>query len=327
LFKLPYLLCDLAIALVLLRLFVDTPTGGLRATSLWLLNPISIFVFYVLGRNDSISILLIALGLLGFHRSHPLRGALGFGLVIWSRFWPVFLLPFLVVVSSGDWRKRLPILAVALAPALLYASAVAFEAVDFVDVPVISLAWSRFADHLTSFRFEMGWAQDIFVLPAGYALLLMLASVAKPHGDLLIRFSGHAFACLSLIYATSLFSPAYFTWCLLFLVILRARSNSTLLRNLHYLQILLFVPYTFYWKRTLFGYLFAPLDPEFFGSLPAPTDWLAAHGSPLVLWNLVRTGFSVTCLCMAGWVLFGGGVRVAHCGESAESEEPLAPAR
>jgi hypothetical protein len=151
----------------------------------------------------------------------------------------------------------------------------------------------------------------------------MFAWVAKPRGDLVMRFSTYAFAALSLLYATSFFHPQYFTWSLLFLVILRAASASVVLRNLHYVQILLFVPYTFYWKRTLFGYLLAPLDPEFFRDLAAPADWLTAFGSPLVLVNLARTLMSVICVFMAGWVLFGRDEAVALKGDLTPSDGPV----
>ena len=327
LFKLPYLLCDLAIALVLLRLFIDTPVKGLRAASMWLLNPITVFAFYLVGRPDPIGILLLSLALLSFRRSRPLRGAFGFGLAVWSMYWPVFLLPFLMLFSPQGRGRRLQFLAVALAPALLDNLAVLLEGGDPIEVPAISLVRTTFTTYLMGLHLDLGLKQTIFVFPTIYALLLMFVLVAKPRGDLLIRFSEYAFACLSLFYATSFFHPQHFTWCLLFLVILRARSNSTRLRYLHYLQILLLVPYTFFWKKTLFGFLLAPLDPDFFSSISAPMDWLAAYGSPLVLMNLARTAFSVVCVFTAGWVLFGGDQRVALNGSSATSEETMAPER
>lgn len=326
LFKLPYLFCDLAIALVLLRLFGDAPARGLRAASMWLLNPITIFVFYVFGRHDSVAILLVAFALLGIHRSRPLAGAFSLGLAIWSRYWPVFVLPFLVLFVSGGWRKRLQVGVLALVPALLYNLGPSFEERGVMKLPAPAMARSDFASYLMDFNFDMGWTQTLFAFPAVYTLLLMFASVAKPRGDLLIRFSTYAFACLSLLYATAFFHPQYFTWCLLFLVILRASSNSVVLRNLHYMQILLMVPYTFYWKRTLFGFLLAPLDPEFFRELLAPADWIASYGSPLIFVNLGRTLLSTICVFMAGWVLFGGHERVAPNAACAPSDGPLAAA-
>ena len=327
LFKLPYLFCDLAIALVLLRLFCDAPARGLRAVSMWLLNPITIFVFYVFGRHDSVAILLVAFALLGIHRSRPLAGAFALGLAIWSRYWPVFLLPFLVLFASGAWRKRLQLVVLALVPILLFNIGASFGGAGFVKLPAAKMARSTFASYLTDFNVEMGWAQTLFVFPVVYALLLMFASVAKPRGDMLVRLSAFGFVCLSLLYATAFFHPQYFTWCLLFLVILRASSNSVVLRNLHYMQILLMVPYTFYWKKTLFGFLLAPLDPDFFRALPAPADWLAAFGSPLIFVNLARTLLSTICVFMAGWVLFEGDERVAQNDASTSPAGSMAAAR
>jgi hypothetical protein len=312
LFKLPYLVCDFAIALVLLRIFGDAPDRALRAASMWLFSPVTIFVFYVFGRHDAIAILCVALGLLAIRRAKPLRGALAIGFAIWSRYWPIVVLPFLVAFAAADWRSRLKLVAVAVAPVVIFNSVASLQARETSPVPAVHMAGSQFAEYLLTLNFDLGWTQVLYAFPVAYALLLMFAVVAKPTEDPCTRFCRFAFCCLSLLYATSFFHPQYFTWCLLFLVILRADARTTVLRNLHYAQLLLLVPYTFYWRNSLFGYLFAPLDPAFFISVPAPVDWIEPHISPFVFVNFFRTLLSVVCVAMAGWVLLDGERRAAE---------------
>jgi hypothetical protein len=311
LFKVPYLLCDLGTAAILLRLFADAPAKGFRAVSMWLFNPVTIFVFYVFGRYDAVAIFFLALGVLALQRSAPLRSALALGIAIWSRYWPVFLLPFLVIAVGGGWRRQLRLCAVALAPSLLYNLASHFLAARSRP-PALSMAQSRFPDYLLGLNLGIGWSQVVFVLPTLYLLLVMLAGVAgmpRTGADRAVRFCEYAVCCLALFYATAFFHPQYFTWFILFLVILRAGETRPVLRNLHYFQILLFVPYTFYWKQATFGFLLAPLDPDFFIALPPPSDWIEPFMSPLLLVNLAHTAIGATCLFTVGWLLLGGRAR------------------
>jgi hypothetical protein len=316
--KLPFLFGDFAVALVLLRLFAGRPEKGIRAAAMWLLNPITIFTFYVFGRHDVIAILFIALGLLALQRSKNLRSALSIGIAIWSRYYPALLLPFLLAVHSGGWKKRLQIALVSMAPLVLYNALVLLD-FDGVpgphgtdELPSANMLTSRFASYLVRFNLDMGNLQVLFVFPLLYVMLCAFALAMPPRENPVLRFCSYATCCLCLLYATTFFHPQYFAWCILFVVILRADSNDRVLAGLHYCQLLLFFPYTFYWQRELFGYLLTPLDPEFFASIASPWVWIGSFGSPEILVNLARTALSAICLFMAGWILFDGRKRLAE---------------
>lgn len=318
LMKLPYLLGDFTVALVLLHLFASRPENGIRAASMWLLNPITIFTFYVFGRHDVIAILFIALGLLTLGRSKSLRSALAIGVAIWSRYYPLLLLPFLLAVHSGGWKKRLQIALVALAPLAVYnvllmlGHDVFSGPVGTDSIPSIRMASSNFGTYLVRFNLDMGNLQVLFVFPLLYVMLCTFAFAVPGRDDTVTRFSSFAACCLCLLYATTFFHPQYFSWIILFVVILRADSSDPVLTGLHYCQLLLFVPYTFFWRRELFGYLLTPLNPEFFASIASPWTWIDAVGSPEILVNLARTALSAICLFMAGWILFDGRKRPAE---------------
>jgi len=101
------------------------------------------------------------------------------------------------------------------------------------------------------------------------------------------------------------FHPQYFTWFVLFLVVVRATEDDRVLTNVYRLQMWLFVPYTFYFGSPLFGLLLAPLDRDFFLTLSSPWDWITAFGRPELVLGLARSALSAACLFMVGWLLFG----------------------
>ncbi len=67
-FKIPYLVCDLATAVVLYNFFSDKKQG-LRSSIMWLFNPVTIFAFYIFGRFESIPIFFIAAALLALKKT------------------------------------------------------------------------------------------------------------------------------------------------------------------------------------------------------------------------------------------------------------------
>lgn len=305
LFKMPYLLCDFAVSLVLLRLFVETPAKGLAAAKMWLLNPLTIFSFYVFGRHDAIAILFIALGLLWLDRGQSLRGAFSIGVAIWSRYYAAFLLPFLAALHPGSGWKKAGILAIGLLPIAAFNLLTAVGAPEFEMASVYMVKSARFSNYLLSFDFDIGSHQVLFVFPMLYGMLFLLALVRPQRDRLVVRFSEYAACCLLVLYAAAFFHPHYISWSILFLVILRAEEQGRVLGNFHYLQILLFVPYTFSWGEPLSVWLLAPLNPELFKSLDSPWTLIEAFGDPQVLMDLVRSLMSAVCMFMAGWILFG----------------------
>jgi len=316
LFKIPYLLCDLGIAAVLLRFFADEPARGVKAAAMWLLNPIAIFAFYVFGRHDAVTLLLVVIGLRCLQGSHFARGALALGAAIWARYYPIFYLPFLFATVTGRLERKAGLVALAAVPVIVYnvvtvwldpIDATASTSTALGQAPFLRASSSSFASYLVFLRLDMGWGQGLFVFPTLATALVLYALTVERGSDptsWLRRFVEYCAVFLLVLYATSFFHPQYFTWLLPFLVILRAQDGGPVLRNLHYLQIALFPAYTFFWGKPLAGYLFASLDPDFFAALPAPWDVVARYAEPDIAVNLVRSAMTATCLFMAGWILW-----------------------
>lgn len=111
LFRLPVLILDLATAIVLYYVGkrMASPIEGRLACLAWFANPYSLFSIELLGVPDVLAIFLVvvAFGLLISRR--PLSAAVILGVGIWSKLFPLFLLPpiFLYLVSQGSSRRVL----------------------------------------------------------------------------------------------------------------------------------------------------------------------------------------------------------------------------
>jgi hypothetical protein len=170
----------------------------------------------------------------------------------------------------------------------------------------------QFGKYLVRFHLDMGNYQAIFVFPFVYTLLLLWSAVAPRRERLVLHFCELATCCLALFYATAFFHPQYFSWIVLFLVILRAHTGDPVLRNVHYVLIALFVPYTLYWREALWGMLLSPLDAEYFAPLVSPWNWMKTWGSPEILVNVPRSVLSAVCFFLVAWILADGRRRLAR---------------
>src|SRR4030043_2122668 len=97
LFKIPYLIFDIACMFLILRLSFDgEPENKLRVFKYWIFNPIVIFVLYIFARHDIIGVLaiLVALLLAKKDRKYWAIIVLAFGIAL--RFFPILILPILV---------------------------------------------------------------------------------------------------------------------------------------------------------------------------------------------------------------------------------------
>lgn len=117
LLKLPYLIFDLFLGFILLKLF-DSQKKSLVAFVLWMFNPINLYATYMMGQFDIIptfftvlSIYLVVKGKLSWAAV-----ALGFGIAF--KLSPVFLVIPLVVFGKSIW-ERLRLFILCLTPYLL----------------------------------------------------------------------------------------------------------------------------------------------------------------------------------------------------------------
>ncbi len=122
-FKLPYLLFDIATAVVIWR-FVDKPEHKKIALLIWLFNPITLFATYIFGRFEVISLFFLAATALQLKQDHLFKATLLFSLSLLCReinllYTPFFLLA-LIDFKDHAVRNALVVLASGLIIAILY---------------------------------------------------------------------------------------------------------------------------------------------------------------------------------------------------------------
>lgn len=101
LLKIPYLLFDLATALMIFRMFGGSRIG-IRGAAMWLFNPVTLFAFYVFGRYEAIVIAFMVMAVWMLWERKYIWSACGFGMALWSREIMMLLLPFFLIAY---WRS------------------------------------------------------------------------------------------------------------------------------------------------------------------------------------------------------------------------------
>ncbi len=98
--KIPYLFFDFLTAFLILRL-----TNSPKAFRLWLFNPISLYVIYVLGNFDIVPVFFTCLSLYLVKKQRYSFSALSLGIAISLKAYPVLFLPFIIL--RPPYRLRL----------------------------------------------------------------------------------------------------------------------------------------------------------------------------------------------------------------------------
>lgn len=117
LLKLPYLIFDLLIGVVLLKMF-DSSKKSLIAFALWMFNPVSLYATYMMGQFDIIPTLFIVLSIYLVVKGKLNWAALVLGLGIAFKLSPIFLAIPLVVFGRNIW-ERVRLFILCLVPYLL----------------------------------------------------------------------------------------------------------------------------------------------------------------------------------------------------------------
>lgn len=95
-FKLPYLLFDIATAVIIWR-FIDNPSHKRIALLLWLFNPLTLFATYIFGRFEVISLFFLALTAYQLKFDRRLLAAVCLGLALHCREINIIFLPYFLI--------------------------------------------------------------------------------------------------------------------------------------------------------------------------------------------------------------------------------------
>jgi len=291
LFKLLYFVFDIGCAFLLLNIFQDYKKG-LSAFKFWMLNPIVIFVLYIFARYESVAIFFILFSLYLVKKRAVQLSLFFLGLAVITRFYPLMLLPFFVVILGKNWRDRFKLTFWGFLPWGITTS------LAKVLHQTGGMEEMRKLPH-TEFFLEMkfsfwGGKVNIFIFIIGYAFLFFYTLFKTDYSFKSLWKTN--LIVLLLFFATCHFHPQYFMWLIPFLALQVAEDKK--FTGLFIVQVLCFVVYTFSWGGWLGSYLFASLNPSYFMNLLRPVDFIRRYYSPFNFIGIFRSIFSGICLYM-----------------------------
>jgi len=301
--KLPGLIFDIALGFMLLRIFKD-PRKSLLAFKIWLLNPITLYVIYVMGEIEIIPVFFAVYGAYKIYVNKPRAGFLFLGLAAAMKPMALLLIPLAYLVSSKNKTiaQRITYLVMGILPLSLelgFVSLVSllhkgYQLVIYEGLtqryPSSIAVWLRtavdYSAHVLTFD---QFIDIIYFFPLIYALILVLTAFSPRITNTTVW---ELFTLMfSVMFAFNLFHPHWFLWYGAFAVIFVVKAADKRLLYLFYLIFLFFVVYTFYWG-TLQLALFMPLMPTAY-NLPSALGLLQGAGLPAVqLINVARSAFS-----------------------------------
>ena len=302
LLKMPYLLFDIAICILFLHLFRNEVKIGTRVFIFWVLNPIVIFSVYVFGRFEVIPIFFILLSLYYIKENNSVASGCLLGISIVSRYYALLLLPLLLIIFFKNWKDRIlytlwtsiPIIILNLITRLYSDSS-----------PSVNFVKSHFIDYVTGMNFiieENGQILYVFIL--AYVCILLYIFYKGCNTKPLIEYCSYSTIIFLLFYSTSYFHPHYFVWFIPFLGIFYGYYHDNSIMELHCLQIVCFMFYTFYWGQALASWMIASINPEVLKTMTAPINFIRYFYPGLFLLNVVRSIFSAISIFMVGMILW-----------------------
>lgn len=315
LFKVPYLLFDLMTAVLFLHMFKEKPRTGVLAFSTWLLNPITIFTFYIYARHEAIAIFFIVYALFFMEKDRPYASILCLGVALWSRYYPILYLPFFFILLNASRMKKLKMLGVSLLPILLGICAKEMAG-HSRQLHLAGLLKGSFGGYILMPSLQSSWIQEIYLFPLIYALLVLYAYNYENESGVFV-FIRYCLVTTLAFYSLSLFHPQFFSWFIPFLVLTYASTSENRLKGMHTIQTVLFLVYLCYWGAHTTTHLFAPLNPDYVTSMGSPTDVIDRFFPWLTFVNISRSFMSAVCIFMAGHVLF----RMRACKEAFQEGE------
>lgn len=275
--KLPYLLCDLAIAYILYKYFDDKKLGK-KAALIWLFNPFTIVLFYIFSNVDIFAVLLTLLALLFSKKNNYGMAGVLLGIAAGFKLYPILFVPFLML-KKDNWLDRLKI---AMGPAvLLFFIVLPFFGSAFISSALISGLSTRIFNPGLPIGFEETIIPGLF----GITALFFYAFFSKERS--LLKYWT---AVLVLIFAFSHFHIAWLAWLAPFAVIY-AVKYPRLGMSIFFASITAFLIPPLYQDRYMSVSLLRAYT-TLYDTLPTPYSVLQNIFDPVSLQSILHTAFA-----------------------------------
>jgi hypothetical protein len=295
LFKLPYLIFDLASAFLCLHIF-EKDGRGIKIFIFWMLNPVIIYSAYIFGRFDVLILFFILMIFYSIKRWNIRIGSLFLGLSILSRGFTLLLLPLYLLLEK-ELLGKLKILILALSPLILWKILSGIFFSGGMDSGISSLTGSglsfltpRFVNSVLATQVD-----SIALFVVGYILLILIlypqANDIQDKPMAMIYYLNDLFLIvMCLLFAFGSMSMHYFVWIVPFLVIKASES-----RELFYAHLFVIIGWLLFWvtymteeigSAILGAGLFASINPAFTEYTTIGTlivEWTALPHTSLVV--------------------------------------------
>jgi len=292
LFKVLYLIFDLACMFLVLRLsFDDDPEGRLNVFKFWMFNPVVIFVLYIFARHDIIGVFATIAALILAKKGRKYWAIIALAVAIALRFFPIMiLLPLIIYLARS--KKDYIVLSVIGISGLAIVEV--FSNVYYGKSLIFSLLNTQHFNYILSAKLDLIIHDRIFLFIAAYFLIIFsFIYASKKSFDLLLNYG----AIIYLAYvALCYFHPQYVLWAIPFLVIVFVRRRP--LVYYHWLQFGLLMIVLIYWGDLVTKFVFAPIDHRFFIYITGPIPVIERFYSSATFVNIFRSIFTAVSLWM-----------------------------
>jgi hypothetical protein len=292
LFKMLYLLFDIACMFLVMRLsFDDEPENKLKVFKLWIFNPVLIYVVYIFSRHDIIAVFITIVALLLAKKDRKYWAILALAFAIALRFFPVMILPLFIFYLART-KKDYIIFFVLGVSAMLSVELLSYF--GFGKSVLIPLLNTQHFDYILSSNLELIIHDRIFIFVVAYVIIILSYFHARKGGfDILLNYCAIVYlAFVSLCY----FHPQYFLWAIPFLVIIFIRNKSLI--YYHWIQFAMFLIILIYWGDLVTKFVFAPIDHKYFVYLTGIIPVIERFYDSAKFVNIFRSIFTGVSLWM-----------------------------
>lgn len=286
--KIPYLLADLLIGLLLIKLLEEKFRE--KALLIWFFNPLTLYIIYGLSNFDVIPTALTLLAVFYFRKKNYFVSGLSLGLGIAMKLFPLLFLPFFL----------LPLLRLRMyRPAFLFmvgAAGIFLLSVSWLWQSFLGISQSGLITKVLELKISLPLVSAVPVFYLFYGLLLL--AVLKKDAA---RMEFFLLAVTLLIPAVSRFHPQWLLWALPFLVIFAAKDMKILL--LSGLLFLSFIPLVLGFEdRFLTLGLLGPLFPAIYNTgFLERTLFSIIDQSGTIFWGQVSFALAAALIAVVCW--------------------------
>lgn len=289
--KLPYLIFDLGIAVLLFRIFGKEKRKAWLAFFLWLFNPVSWYTSFMIGQFDVLPTFLVLLSAFWVIKGRQNLAAFSLGLGASFKVFPLFFLPILILLSGESLWQRIKTGLIGLFPYLLtilpflpYAS---FRQAVLFSGPSQKMF---FAQILVS------GAEGIYLFVLGSVLIYFYAAY-KGKKELIWQYY---LWILLLFFSLTHYHPQWFLWITPFLV-WGLVKNQFKYGPLALTLFLCWLLTTLLFEPSLSYGLFNPLWPQL-NSAPGLSEVLGKYTDAFQFKSIIRSIFAASALFFGFWL-------------------------